>query len=97
MHDTANENLNELEEARDDGWEDLKAGVESAWNSLGSSLKSAASHFRWYVQKSSPADVHDSSCGWKLRYAAWSRECMPGGYFFAVHEILTIYERRGAT
>jgi uncharacterized coiled-coil DUF342 family protein len=46
MQDVTNKKLDELKEASDDAWEDLKAGVESARDSLSSSIKSAASHFR---------------------------------------------------
>jgi len=41
----AGDKLDELRSASDDAWEDLKIGLESAKNALGSSLKSAASHF----------------------------------------------------
>jgi uncharacterized coiled-coil DUF342 family protein len=36
----------ELQQAADGAWEDLKAGIESAWDSLGNALKSAASRFK---------------------------------------------------
>jgi len=36
----------ELQQAGDGAWEDLKAGIESAWDSLGNALKSAASRFK---------------------------------------------------
>jgi len=36
----------ELQQAGDGAWEDLKAGIENAWDSLGSALKSAASRFK---------------------------------------------------
>ncbi|MFZ7110071.1 MAG: coiled coil domain-containing protein [Desulfatiglandales bacterium] len=36
----------ELQKAGDGAWEDLKAGIESAWDSLGNALKSAASRFK---------------------------------------------------
>ena len=29
-----------------DAWEDLKAGMENAWNSLGNAMKSATSRFK---------------------------------------------------
>lgn len=38
--------LAELKTASDDAWEDIKAGVESAWDSLNRSLKSAKSRFK---------------------------------------------------
>lgn len=36
----------ELQQAGDGAWEDLKAGVEIAWDSLGNAIKSAASRFK---------------------------------------------------
>ena len=45
MRDAAKGKLVELKEARDDAVEDIKAGIESAWDSLGSALKSATSRF----------------------------------------------------
>jgi len=42
----ANIKLRELMDASDDAWEDLKAGVESAWLSLGDSVKDAAARFK---------------------------------------------------
>ncbi|MDZ7700370.1 MAG: hypothetical protein U5R49_26725 [Deltaproteobacteria bacterium] len=36
----------ELQQAGDGAWEDLKAGIESSWDSLGNALKSAASRFK---------------------------------------------------
>jgi putative sterol carrier protein len=41
----AGDKLDELKNASDDAWEDLKQGLENATNALGSSLKSAAAHF----------------------------------------------------
>jgi len=46
MQETANSKLAKRMEASDDAWEDLKAGMDSAWNSLGNALKSAASRFK---------------------------------------------------
>ena len=46
MQETAANKLTGLKDAGDDAWEDLKAGIESAWDSLGNALKSAASRFR---------------------------------------------------
>lgn len=43
---TANKKLVVLAKAGDDAWEDLKAGIESAWDSLGNALKSATSRFQ---------------------------------------------------
>jgi DNA repair exonuclease SbcCD ATPase subunit len=45
MQETASRKLAELKDAGDDAWEDLKAGMDSAWGSLGNALKSAASRF----------------------------------------------------
>jgi len=42
----ANIKLRELTDASDDAWEDLKAGIESAWLSLGDSVKDAAARFK---------------------------------------------------
>ncbi|MCA9483591.1 MAG: coiled coil domain-containing protein [Nitrospina sp.] len=48
-----NSRLNELRQKRDrlktsgeDAWEDIKAGVDKAWDSLSEGLKSAASRFK---------------------------------------------------
>jgi chromosome segregation ATPase len=41
----AREKLGELKVAGDDAWEDLKAGIASAWDSVGDALKSAKKHF----------------------------------------------------
>ena len=38
--------LAELKDANDDAWEDLKAGMDSAWSSIGKTLKSATSRYR---------------------------------------------------
>ena len=46
MQETAANKLIELKDAGDDAWEDLKAGIGSAWDSLGNALKSAASRFK---------------------------------------------------
>jgi uncharacterized coiled-coil DUF342 family protein len=35
-----------LHQAGEGAWEDLKTGIESAWDSLGNALKSAASRFQ---------------------------------------------------
>ena len=46
MQESAHNKLAELRAAGDDAWEDLKAGIESAWDSLGNALKLAASRFK---------------------------------------------------
>ncbi|BCA78558.1 coiled coil domain-containing protein [Desulfuromonas sp. AOP6] len=46
MRKSAAAKLTELKNAGDDAWEDLRAGIESAWDSLGKALKSAASRFK---------------------------------------------------
>jgi len=40
------EKIAKLQQAGDDAWEDLKAGIDSAWDALGNALKSAASRFK---------------------------------------------------
>lgn len=42
----ARQKLAELREASDDAWEDLKDGVERAWDSVSESFKSARSRFK---------------------------------------------------
>lgn len=37
--------LSELRQSGEDAWEDLKAGIDSAWKSLGDAVRSAASRF----------------------------------------------------
>lgn len=46
MQDNANKKLTELKKAGDDAWEDIKVGIDSAWDSLGSAFKSATSRFK---------------------------------------------------
>ena len=46
MRETAVNKLTELKDAGGDAWEDLKAGIDSSWDSLGNALKSAASRFK---------------------------------------------------
>ena len=46
MQDDAKKKLSELQNAGDDAWEDLKAGIEHAWDSLEMAFKSAASRFK---------------------------------------------------
>jgi len=38
--------LKELKEASGDAWEDIKSGVDLAWNSLSEAVKSATSRFK---------------------------------------------------
>jgi hypothetical protein len=44
--DVAVEKLARLERAGDDAWEDVKAGVEGAWDTLASAMKSASARFK---------------------------------------------------
>lgn len=44
--EAARQRLEELHQAGEDAWEDLKAGVESAWLILGESIKQATSRFK---------------------------------------------------
>ncbi|MBE0487393.1 MAG: coiled coil domain-containing protein, partial [Marinobacter sp.] len=46
MREDARKKLDELSEAGDDAWEDLKAGVDSAWDSVSSSIKHAVARFK---------------------------------------------------
>jgi len=46
MQVAASSKLAELKDTSDDAWEDLKAGMDSAWNSIGNALKSATSRFK---------------------------------------------------
>ncbi len=46
MQAAANQKLDELKNAGDDAWEDLKIGIDSALDSLSSSIKLAASRFK---------------------------------------------------
>lgn len=46
MQESARNKLAELKDAGDDAWQDLKAGIDSARDSLGHALKSAASRFK---------------------------------------------------
>lgn len=45
QRDVANQ-LIELEESSDDAWEDIKAGINNAWDSLDKALKSAVQRFK---------------------------------------------------
>lgn len=42
----ATDKLADLVDASDDAWEDLKAGVEIAWTSLGDAIDRAATRFK---------------------------------------------------
>lgn len=44
--DDARSKLHELESAGENAWEDLKAGVELAWDSVSEAVRSAASRFK---------------------------------------------------
>jgi uncharacterized protein YukE len=44
--EAANEKLEEVRKAGGEGWKDLKEGLDSAWDSLSRSVKSAASRFK---------------------------------------------------
>jgi len=46
MQNSANRKLLELKDASDDAWEDLRTGLDSAWDSMGNAFKSAASRFK---------------------------------------------------
>lgn len=46
MQEAASNKLAELKDAGDDAWEDLKAGVDSARDSLGNALNSASARFK---------------------------------------------------
>jgi multidrug resistance efflux pump len=46
MQESANSKIIKLKEANDDAWEDLKAGMDSGWNSLRNAVKSASSRFK---------------------------------------------------
>ncbi len=46
MQDTANSKLEKLKGDSGDAWEDLKDGMDNAWNSLGNAVKSATSEFK---------------------------------------------------
>lgn len=46
MQETASTQLAELKAAGSDAWEEMKDGIDKAWSSLESTLKSAASKFK---------------------------------------------------
>ena len=58
--EAANGKLTELMAASDDAWEDLKAGAESAWLSLGDAVKKATSRFKW-SRPTALVNRHDKS------------------------------------
>ncbi len=45
LQNVAKERISELREAHEDAWEDLRAGVNSAWDSLGKAMKSGTKRF----------------------------------------------------
>ncbi|TWI68543.1 hypothetical protein LZ24_02516 [Desulfobotulus alkaliphilus] len=46
QRESASNKLAELKSASGDAWEDLKAGIDSSWDSLGNAVKSAVSRFK---------------------------------------------------
>ena len=46
MQEAARAKLSALHQAGDDAWEDLKAGLDSAWGALGEAVRSAVSRFQ---------------------------------------------------
>lgn len=46
MVDTTKEKLKGLDSAGEDAWEQLKEGIEGAWNSLGTALKDTTEKFK---------------------------------------------------
>ena len=44
--DKARNQLTELENAGENAWEDMKSGVEAAWDSVGEAVNSAKSRFK---------------------------------------------------
>lgn len=46
MQDEARTKLTELEQAGDEAWGDLKAGLDNAWDSLRSAMRSAKERFK---------------------------------------------------
>jgi hypothetical protein len=40
------EKMAEFRSASDDAWRDLRAGMESAWEAMGSAMKAASSRFK---------------------------------------------------
>ena len=46
MQEAATTKLNKLKDTGDDAWEDLKEGIDTAWQSIGLKLRTAGSKFR---------------------------------------------------
>ncbi len=46
MQAAAKQKLAELKETGDDSWEELKAGIENAWDSLSKAVKSTTAKFK---------------------------------------------------
>lgn len=46
MQDEARQKLDELKGSSDDAWEDIKAGIDRAWDAFHESVKSAKSRFK---------------------------------------------------
>ncbi|MFN2257399.1 MAG: coiled coil domain-containing protein [Desulfuromonadaceae bacterium] len=46
MQDEARAKLTELEHASDEAWEDIKAGLDNAWDSLSNAMRSAKERFK---------------------------------------------------
>jgi len=46
MRESASAKLAELKAAGEDAWEEMKDGIDRAWNSLDTALKSAVSKFK---------------------------------------------------
>lgn len=46
MQALASTKLAKLKDASDDAWDDLKAGIDSAWIGISNALKSASSRFK---------------------------------------------------
>lgn len=46
MQEEASSKLIDLKDAGEDVWEDMKAGIENAWDSLGNMMRSLASKFK---------------------------------------------------
>jgi uncharacterized protein YlxW (UPF0749 family) len=46
LQDDARTRLSELEQAGDEAWQDLKAGLDNAWDSLSNAMRSAKERFK---------------------------------------------------
>jgi uncharacterized coiled-coil DUF342 family protein len=46
QREKATAQLDELQNSRDEAWEDIKAGLDNAWESLGNAVNSALSRFK---------------------------------------------------